>query len=172
MSHSENTDYKIVKESSLHHDIKKFMQSQTAQIIMNLIFGVIFSILLRFLPDSLTIGAANGVIPRLPQLTTVFASVNFCLAIFNLIPLYPLDGYQIVYTLLPSRQAVGFARSAPYGQFIILLLIFLLPFLGQISGLGDFFLFHISYYILLGSLKVIALVSGLQEAIVAAFYIF
>ena len=131
-------------------------------IIMNLIFGVIFSIVLRFLPDFLTISATNGVVARIPQLITVFASVNFCLAIFNLIPLYPLDGYQIVYTLLPSRQAVGFARSAPYGQFIILLLIFLLPFLGQISGLGDFFLFHISYYILLGSMKLISLISGLN----------
>jgi len=140
-------------------------------IIMNLIFGVIFSILLRFLPDSLTIGAANGVIPRLPQLTTVFASVNFCLAIFNLIPLYPLDGYQIVYTLLPSRQAVGFARSAPYGQFIILLLIFLLPFLGQISGLGDFFLFHISYYILLGSMKLMSLASGFNDGALLLLYI-
>jgi Zn-dependent protease len=141
-------------------------------IIMNLIFGVVFSILLRFLPDFLTTSATNGVVPRIPQLITVFASVNFCLAIFNLIPLYPLDGYQIVYTLLPSRQAVGFARSAPYGQFIILLLIFLLPFLGQISGLGDFFLFHISYYILLGSLKLITLVSGLPGALVSIFYIF
>ena len=37
MSHSENTDYKIVKKSFLHHSIEKFTQSQTVQIIMNLI---------------------------------------------------------------------------------------------------------------------------------------
>ena len=37
MSHSKNTDYEIVRESFLHHSIKKFMQSQTTQIIMNLI---------------------------------------------------------------------------------------------------------------------------------------
>lgn len=140
-------------------------------IIMNVIVGVIFSILLRFLPASL---GSNVVILRIPQLIVVFASVNFALAIFNLIPLHPLDGYQIVYTLLPSRQAVSFARSAPYGQFIILLLIFLLPFLGQISGLGDFFLFHISYYILLGSMKLIALASGLpgSDSAILALYIF
>jgi Zn-dependent protease len=93
-------------------------------------------------------------------LITVFASVNISLAIFNIIPLYPLDGYQILYTLLPSRQAVQFARSAPYGPFIILALLFLLPFLGQLSGLGGFFLFHIPYYILLGALNLIRIVSG------------
>ena len=37
MSHSENTDYEIVRESFLHHDTEESMQSQTAQIIMNLI---------------------------------------------------------------------------------------------------------------------------------------
>ena len=137
-------------------------------IIMNVIVGIIFSVLLRVLPVSLY---SDAITIRIPQLITVFASVNFCLAIFNLIPLYPLDGYQIVYTLLPSRQAVSFARSAPYGQFIILLLIFLLPFLGQISGLGDFFLFHISYYILLGSMKLMSLASGFNDGALLLLYI-
>ena len=39
MSHHENADYEIVKESLLHHDIEESMQSQTVQIIMNLIFN-------------------------------------------------------------------------------------------------------------------------------------
>ena len=137
-------------------------------IIMNVIVGIIFSVLLRVLPVSLY---SDAITIRIPQLITVFASVNFCLAIFNLIPLHPLDGYQIVYTLLPSRQAVSFARSAPYGQFIILLLIFLLPFLGQISGLGDFFLFHISYYILLGSMKLMSQASGFNDGALLLLYI-
>src|SRR5947207_15563590 len=39
MSHHENADYEIVEKSSLHHSIKKSTQSQTAQIVMNLIFN-------------------------------------------------------------------------------------------------------------------------------------
>ena len=39
MSHHENADYEIVEKSSLHHDTEKSMQSQTAQIVMNLIFN-------------------------------------------------------------------------------------------------------------------------------------
>ena len=39
MSHHKNADYEIVEESFLHHDIKKFMQSQIVQIVVNLIFN-------------------------------------------------------------------------------------------------------------------------------------
>lgn len=130
-------------------------------IVTSLLVGGVFAVILRFLPDTLY---TNAVLARVPQLIAVFASVNFCLAIFNIIPLYPLDGYQILYSLLPSRQAVGFARTAAYGPFIILLLIFLLPFLGQLVNLSDFFLFRISYYILQGSLQLIGLVSGKDAA--------
>ncbi len=128
-------------------------------IFMNIVVGVLVAIVLRLLPPSLF---QNDLAIRIPQFVLTFASVNFCLAIFNLIPLYPLDGYQILYTLLPNRQAVSFSRSATYGPFIILIIIFLLPFLGQISGTSSFPLFHISYYILLGSLKLVSLVSGID----------
>jgi Zn-dependent protease len=140
-----------------------------AGILMSLVVGLLFALVLHFLPLTLL---NNGITARIPQLILVFASVNICLAIFNLIPLYPLDGYQILYTLLPSRQAVQFARSAPYGPFIILAVLFLLPFLGQISGFGSFFLFHIPQYILLGSLDLIGLVSGLPTPVIGSLYIF
>ncbi len=125
--------------------------------LFSLIIGLLFALLLRVLPLSLF---TNDFTIRLPQLLTVFASVNISLAIFNLIPLYPLDGYQIVYTLLPTRQAVQFAKSVPYGPFIILALFFLLPFLAQFTGLGGLPIFKIPYYVLLGSLNLIALVTG------------
>ncbi|HEX6484938.1 MAG TPA: site-2 protease family protein [Ktedonobacteraceae bacterium] len=140
-----------------------------AGIVTSLAVGLIFAVVLRFV---LPLIPNNAIAIRLLQLITVFASVNISLAIFNIIPLYPLDGYQILYTLLPSRQAVQFARSALYGPFIILALLFLLPFLGQLSGLGGFFLFHIPYYILLGSFNIIAPVSGLPVNVVTYLYVF
>src|SRR5256886_8648174 len=129
-----------------------------AGLIFSLLIGVLVAVLVRFVPIQMLV---SPVVVHVIQLLIVFASVNICLAIFNLFPLYPLDGYQILYTLLPSRQAVGFARSATYGPFIILVILFLLPFLGQISGFGGLFIFHIPFYILLGSLDLIGLVSGL-----------
>ena len=136
-------------------------------ILMSLFVGLLFAFLLHFIPVSFL---NNAFTIRIPQLIIVFASVNICLAIFNLVPLYPLDGYQIVYTLLPSRQAVQFAKSAVYGPFIILGILFLLPFLGQIGNLGGFFLFHIQAYILLGSQYLISFVSGIQLDFIAAIY--
>jgi Zn-dependent protease len=130
-----------------------------AGILTSLVVGLLFAVVLRFTLLSLPL---NAITIRIPQLILVFASVNISLAIFNLVPLYPLDGYQILYSLLPSRQAVSFARSAQYGQFIILAIVFLLPFLGQLSGLGGLFIFHIPFYILLGALKLIGLVMGID----------
>lgn len=139
-----------------------------AGIVTSLIVGLLFAVVLRFIPPALF---ENAYLVRIPQLVTVFASVNICLAIFNLIPLYPLDGYQIVYTLLPSRQAVQFAKSAQYGPFIILAILFLLPFLAQLAGggLASLPIFRIPYYILLGSLNIIQAVSGIPFNVAAVY---
>src|SRR5579872_2861847 len=83
-----------------------------AGLLSSLFIGLLVAFLMRFLPLQL---AENVFGIRLFQFIMVFASVNICLAIFNLIPLYPLDGYHILYALLPGRQAVQFAKSAPYG---------------------------------------------------------
>ena len=140
-----------------------------AGLIFSLLIGVLVSVLLRFVPIQM-LESAVGL--HVIQLLIVFASVNICLAIFNLFPLYPLDGYQIVYTLLPSRQAVQFAKSAAYGPLIILALFFLLPFLAQLAspGLSSFPLFQLPYYIWLGSVNIIALAMGQIPDIVITLY--
>src|SRR5437773_953255 len=45
-------------------------------------------------------------------------------ALFNLIPIPPLDGSKILMGLLPPAQAVTYARLQPYGTWILLLLVF------------------------------------------------
>jgi Zn-dependent protease len=140
-----------------------------AGIVANLILGVLASLVLHFLPSSM-ITTSNGILFRIPQLITVFAVVNLTLAVFNILPVYPLDGYQILYTLLPSRQALKFARSAQYGPLIIIVLVFVLPFLGQITSLGGFFLFHLPYFILLVMQDLVGLISGYAPAAIGLIY--
>jgi|RhiMethySRZTD1v2_1073278.scaffolds.fasta_scaffold506028_2 Zn-dependent protease len=62
---------------------------------------------------------------------------NLVLAIFNLIPIPPLDGYNAVLAFLPPRTAFVVQRYAPYG-IILLLLLVLLPGspIGRLIGLA------------------------------------
>lgn len=125
--------------------------------IFSLLIGLLTALIAHFSAPFLV---GNVFLIRILQLLIVFATVNISLTLFNLIPLYPLDGYQILYTLLPSKQAVQYAKSAPYGQFIILALFFLVPFLASLAGLGNFPLFRLAYYIWLGAINLTALVAG------------
>lgn len=50
--------------------------------------------------------------------------LNILLAIFNLIPIPPLDGSKIVATFLPARTALAFERIGFLGIIIILFLLF------------------------------------------------
>ncbi|HOX54605.1 MAG: site-2 protease family protein [Candidatus Omnitrophica bacterium] len=51
--------------------------------------------------------------------------VNLILAVFNLIPIPPLDGSRVVFGLLPYQYSMRYANLEPYGFIIIFALIFL-----------------------------------------------
>jgi Zn-dependent protease len=53
--------------------------------------------------------------------------INSLLMVLNLLPVPPLDGGRVVYSLLPAKQAQVYSRIEPYGLFIILILFILGP---------------------------------------------
>jgi Zn-dependent protease len=63
---------------------------------------------------------------------------NVVLGLFNLLPIPPLDGYNLVLPFLPLRTAMTVQRYAPYGVIALLLLI-LLPRVGGASPLSWLF---------------------------------
>jgi Zn-dependent protease len=50
---------------------------------------------------------------------------NLLLAIFNLLPIPPLDGYNVLLAFAPPKLAFTIQRYAPYGVIVLLLLVFL-----------------------------------------------
>lgn len=63
--------------------------------------------------------------PVLARLVYSIVSINAVLAIFNMLPVPPLDGSRILSGLLPPAQALAYERVAPYGPLLLLVLLIL-----------------------------------------------
>lgn len=88
--------------------------------VANFAVASIAAILFRLL---LQAGLLDADFPhRVMQLVVYF---NVALGLFNLIPIPPLDGYNVVLPLLPPRQAFMAQRYAQYGYVALLLLLVL-----------------------------------------------
>ena len=96
--------------------------------ITNIILATISAFLLRGL---VSIGNPAGsdsslsmLIEPLVMMLAFSVYINLLLAIFNMIPVPPLDGGRVLAGLLPYRQASVLARIEPYGMIIIIFLVF------------------------------------------------
>ncbi|MGZ6269590.1 MAG: site-2 protease family protein [Candidatus Limnocylindrales bacterium] len=90
--------------------------------LSNLVMAIVASIPLRYLAQSTLVGAGFDL---LAQVLWIFILINISLAIFNLVPIPPLDGSKVLYAMLDPRTVWQIRPMLEqYGFFIILLFFF------------------------------------------------
>lgn len=97
---------------------------------INIAIACIAALLTRLFP-------AEPSAPSVWALANLFNAIdmNLIIALFNLLPLPPLDGGRMAVGLLPRELARPLARVEPYGMFIILAVVFVLPLIGNQLGI-------------------------------------
>ena len=96
-------------------------------------FSNLFLALIASIPFQLGLLAVSfdsGILPTLSGFLIEFVFINLLLFFFNLIPLAPLDGEKILYFFLPAGGRQVMRRIQPYSQYILLLIVFIGPYIG------------------------------------------
>jgi len=103
--------------------------------LANIIIATILAVIYRFVPNQIV----SSLIVNIVQF-------NVALAVFNLIPIHPLDGGKILVGILPNKEAREFDNFM--NQFGIILLVFIIfPIFGGVSIIS-YFLYPIISFIL------------------------
>ncbi|MDD4409300.1 MAG: site-2 protease family protein [Candidatus Pacebacteria bacterium] len=91
---------------------------------VNILLAIIFCMFIRF-----------SLLPEMNGIFMIIASMNLFLALFNLIPVFPLDGSHILFNILPE-SANGFKMfMMNSGLFILLFILFIFPGTGWIGDM-------------------------------------
>jgi len=94
-----------------------------ANIVLAIIFSLIFKVL--YLPSGLfSPFTVEKILFPLRFMAAAGVTLNLGLAVFNALPVPPLDGSNILMGLLSEKHAAAYSKIGPYGFIILIALIF------------------------------------------------
>ncbi len=100
----------------------------------NLILALVFGLLVRYIP------LTSQFMANMVALFSIVVYANVLLAVFNLVPIPPLDGSKVLFAILPDSMWKVRQVLERYGMFILIIFIFgffqyLSPIIGYIYGI-------------------------------------
>jgi Zn-dependent protease len=111
-----------VNVGRLRNPRRDYIMVAAAGPLSNLLLAILARLLQLVIPVSpVTLGELNVSAPIATMLSRAIV-INILLAVFNMIPIPPLDGGSVLAGLLPRRLAIEFNRIRPYGFFILIAL--------------------------------------------------
>ena len=146
-----------VKFYRLNNPLRDMVFVAIAGPVTNIILALIAASILSTMHN---FGLLNN--PWLVRTLANFFFINIILAVFNMIPIPPLDGGRVAVGLLPKYFSYQLAKLERYGFFIIIAALFILPLLGKQIGISfepiHWFIQSISSFLI----NIIAGITGLQ----------
>jgi Zn-dependent protease len=103
---------------------RKYMLIAAAGPASNLVLALIAALVLRVLPGTTLEPTVDAALTPLIRFLDVAVGLNVLLAVFNMVPVPPLDGGNVVAGLLQGPVAEMYERLRPYGFIILYALMF------------------------------------------------